>query len=339
LNFASKREASTNAASVAVVGAGLAGIACARALREAGVHVRVFEARRAPGGRLATRRFAVASFDHGAQYLTAFRPAFLQLLAQAAAAGAVERWQPDWPRGPDALWVGAPAMNSLPRHLAFDLDVEYGARILRIERGRRGWTLLDDRGCGHTDFTAVAIALPAPTAAALAGGRTPLAARVRAVPMAPCWAVMAAFDAPLPEGPDAYAMDDAVLAWCARNGSKPGRKAPDAWVLHASPEWSRVEFDQPAHVVQRALLDRFSERIGRPLPRTLLADSHRWRHARVESALAEDCLLDLDAGLGFCGDWCIGARAEAAWLSGTALGARLAEARETFGSGKIRGSR
>jgi renalase len=313
LNFASKREASTNAASVAVVGAGLAGIACARALREAGVHVRVFEARRAPGGRLATRRFAVASFDHGAQYLTAFRPAFLQLLAQAAAAGAVERWQPDWPRGLDALWVGAPAMNSLPRHLAFDLDVEYGARILRIERGRRGWTLLDDRGCGHTDFTAV--------------------------PMEPCWAVMAAFDAPLPEGPDAYAMDDAVLAWCARNGSKPGRKAPDAWVLHASPEWSRVEFDQPAHVVQRALLDRFSERIGRPLPRTLLADSHRWRHARVESALAEDCLLDLDAGLGFCGDWCIGARAEAAWLSGTALGARLAEARETFGSGKIRGSR
>jgi renalase len=211
LNFASKREASTNAASVAVVGAGLAGIACARALREAGVHVRVFEARRAPGGRLATRRFAVASFDHGAQYLTAFRPAFLQLLAQAAAAGAVERWQPDWPRGPDALWVGAPAMNSLPRHLAFDLDVEYGARILRIERGRRGWTLLDDRGCGHTDFTAV--------------------------PMEPCWAVMAAFDAPLPEGPDAYAMDDAVLAWCARNGSKPGREAPDAWVLHASPEW------------------------------------------------------------------------------------------------------
>jgi renalase len=91
--------------------------------------------------------------------------------------------------------------------------------------------------------------------------------------------------------------------------------------------------------VQRALLDRFSERIGRPLPRTLLADSHRWRHVRVDSALAEDCLLDLDAGLGFCGDWCIGARAEAAWLSGTALGARLAEARETFGSGKIRGSR
>jgi renalase len=339
LNFASNHEASTNSASVAVVGAGLAGIACARALRAAGAQVRVFEARRTPGGRLATRRFAVASFDHGAQYLTASDPAFLSVLTQSAAAGAAERWQPDWPGGPAGLWVGAPAMNALPRQLAADLDVEYGARILRIERGRRGWTLLDDRGCGHADFTAVAIALPAPAAAALAGSRTPFASRLRAVAMEPCWAVMAAFDAPLSGVPDAAATDDAVLAWYARNGSKPGREAPDAWVLHASPTWSRVEFDQPAHVVQRALLDRFSERIGRALPRAIVADAHRWRHARVESPLAEDCLLDHDAGLGFCGDWCIGASAEAAWISGAALGGKLGQAREAIGSGKIRGSR
>jgi renalase len=328
-----------NSASVAVIGAGLAGIACARALRDAGVQVRVFEARRAPGGRLATRRFAVASFDHGAQYLIASDAGFLRVLERAAAAAAAQQWQPDWRDSPERLWVGMPAMNALPRQLATELDVEYGARIVRIERGRRGWTLLDDRGAGHADFTAVAIALPSPAAAALAGSRTPLSARVRAVRMAPCWAVMAAFDSPLHGVADADATNDAVLGWYARNGSKPGRDAADAWVLHASAEWSRVEFDQPAHTVQRALLDRFSERIGRALPLTLVADAHRWRHARVEEPLGEDCLLDRDAGLGFCGDWCIGARAEAAWLSGTALGARLAEAREAICSGKIRGSR
>jgi renalase len=38
-----------NAAPVAVVGAGLAGLACARALHVAGVPVRVFESQRAPG--------------------------------------------------------------------------------------------------------------------------------------------------------------------------------------------------------------------------------------------------------------------------------------------------
>ncbi len=330
-----------NSVSVAVVGAGLAGIACAQRLREAGVQVRVFEAQRAPGGRLATRRFAVATFDHGAQFLTATDPGFRAALEAAEASGAAGRWNPAWAdrerRGD--LWVGAPAMNVLPRFLARDLDVEFGARIARLERSRRGWALLDDRGSAHADFTAVVLALPAPAAAALARSHTPLAARVKAVPMAPCWATLVAFDGALPGVPDAGFTPDPVLRWFARNDSKPGREAREAWVLHASPDWSRVEFDQNAQNVQRAMLERFSEHVGRSLPRALVSDGHRWRYARVEAALGEDCLIDLDAGIGFCGDWCIDARAEAAWHSGRALGSALVEAREAIGSGKIQGSR
>ena len=330
-----------NAASVAVIGAGLAGLACAHRLREAGVHARVFEAQRAPGGRLATRRFAVAGFDHGAQYLTTTDARFRRVLEDAAGAGSAERWQPDWPgRGREGdLWVGLPAMNALPRFLAQGLDVEHGARIMRMERSRRGWSLLDDRGFAHPEFTAVALALPAPAAAALAGARTPAAARARAVPMAPCWSVLVAFDTPLEGVPDAALTGDGVLAWYARNSSKPGRGGGEAFVLHASPDWSRVGFEQPAHVVLRALLDRFSELTGRALPRALVADAHRWRHARVEAPLGEDFLLDEEAGIGFCGDWCIAPRAEAAWMSGRALGAALAAAREVTASGKIRTSR
>ena len=334
-------QASTNAASVAVIGAGLAGLACARALGDAGVHVRVFESQRSPGGRLATRRFAAASFDHGAQYLTATDPGFADVLRRAQKAGAAAAWQPDWPQrnGDESLWVGVPAMAALPRYLAARLDIEYGARILRIERERRGWALLDDRGAAHTDFGAVVIALPAPAAAELAAGRTPLAARVRLVPMAPCWAVMIAFDSRLAGVADAGFAGDPALAWYARNGSKPGRDARDAWVLHASPAWSGVEFDQSPENVQRALLERFSELAGHALPRALVTDAHRWRHARVEAPLGEPFLLDREAGIGFCGDWCLEARAEAAWRSGMALGSEIARTREMPASGKIRGSR
>jgi predicted NAD/FAD-dependent oxidoreductase len=330
-----------NAASVAVVGAGLAGLACARRLAEAGVGVRVFEAQRAPGGRLATRRFSAASFDHGAQYLTAAGPEFRRQLESAQAAGAVARWTPDWPgrAGPADLWVGSPAMNALPRQLAEGLDVEYGSKVVAIERGRHGWTLLDDRGLAHADHSAIALALPAPAAAALAGSRTPLAARAQRVPMAPCWAAMVAFAEPLAGVADAGFTGDPVLGWYARNGSKPGRAARDAWVLHATADWSRAEFGQPAAGVLRALGERFADLAGRPLPRVVVADTHRWRHARVEAPLGEPFLLDRRAAIGFCGDWCLDARAEAAWLSGTALGAALAEAREDTGSGKIRGTR
>jgi predicted NAD/FAD-dependent oxidoreductase len=230
-------------------------------------------------------------------------------------------------------------MSSLPRRLAEGLDIEYGAEVVGIERGRRGWTLLDDRGLAHADYTMVALALPSPAAAALAGARTPLAARVRAVPMAPCWATLLAFEAPLAGVPDASFTDDRVLAWYARNGSKPGREARESWVLHATADWSRTEFGQPAASVLRALQERFSELIGQALPRASVADTHRWRHARGEAALGEPFLFDRSAGIGFCGDWCLDARAEAAWLSGTALGAALAQARGVTGSGTIRGTR
>ncbi|MEX1994154.1 MAG: FAD-dependent oxidoreductase [Steroidobacteraceae bacterium] len=329
-----------NSVSVAVIGAGLAGLACARRLAGSGVQLRIFESQRAPGGRLATRRFEVGSFDHGAQYLTVTDDGFRQMIVAAQAAGAVTRWQPRWPeRDGQDLWIGTPGMTALPRRLAQGLDIEYGARIVLLEQGRRGWALVDDRGSAHVDFSAVVLALPAPVAAVLATPHTPLADRVRGVPMAPCWAVMAAFDRPLAGVPDAGFSGDPVLPWFARNGSKPARDAADAWVLHAGADWSRQEFDQPASLVQKAMLDQFARRIGQTLPRLLLSDSHRWRHARVERPLGEPFLLDPESGIGFCGDWCLDARAEAAYLSGDALGAALAESRRAARSGKMRDSR
>lgn len=329
------------AGSVAVIGSGLSGIACARELTRAGLQPRVFEYQRAAGGRLATRRFESAAFDHGAQYVTVTDPGFRQIIKTARAAGVVERWQPQWPRAArqGELWVGTTGMSSLPRWLAQELDVEYGARIIRLERGRHGWAVMDDRGSAHVDFDAVVLALPAPAAVTLASPHTALADRVRAVPVAPCWAAMVVFDRPLDGVPDADISDDAVLPWFARDGSKPGRETPDSWVLHAGADWSRTEFDQPSARVLAALLGRFSERIGRVLPRVVLSDCHRWRHARVEQPLGEPYLWDRMAGIGFCGDWCLDARAEAAWLSGSALGTAVSQARLAAGSGKMQGSR
>lgn len=330
-----------NSVSVAVIGAGLAGLACARRLAAAGIQVRAFERQRAPGGRIATRRFEAAAFDHGAQYLTVTDAGFRQVVDDASAAGVLGRWRPDWPRGnaDQELWVGMPGMSALPRYLADGIDIEYGARITRIERIRSGWTLLDDRGVAHMDFDRVVLAMPAPAAAAMAAPHSALATKVRAVAMAPCWAVMLAFDEPIERVTDAGFTNDPVLPWYARNGSKPGRDAPQAWVLHASADWSRREFEAPAERVEKTLLAHFAGQLGRNLPKPSLSDSHRWRHARVESPLGEPYLLDGAAGIGFCGDWCLDARVEAAFQSGDALGVAIAESRQVAGSGKMRGSR
>jgi predicted NAD/FAD-dependent oxidoreductase len=56
---------------VAVIGAGFAGLACARRLVQAGVQPVLFDKERGIGGRVSTRRADELQFDHFAQYVTA----------------------------------------------------------------------------------------------------------------------------------------------------------------------------------------------------------------------------------------------------------------------------
>ena len=85
----------------AVVGAGMAGITCARTLVQAGHRVTVFEKSRGPGGRMATRDSEFGSFDHGAQYFTVRDERFEQALATAS--GLVRPWSANTVRVLDDL--------------------------------------------------------------------------------------------------------------------------------------------------------------------------------------------------------------------------------------------
>ena len=53
---------------VAIIGAGMAGAACAYSLKQRGVDVVVFDKGRKPGGRMTSKRTADGYLDLGAQY-------------------------------------------------------------------------------------------------------------------------------------------------------------------------------------------------------------------------------------------------------------------------------
>ena len=117
---------------VAVIGAGLSGLMCARLLTQAGNRVRVFDKARGPGGRMATRRRGDLRFDHGAQYFTARDPRFRRLIDQWRADKLVARWPGTVAEVRDGhieikddsteRWVGVPSMSVICRHLATGLD-------------------------------------------------------------------------------------------------------------------------------------------------------------------------------------------------------------------------
>jgi hypothetical protein len=318
---------------VAIVGAGIAGLACGKRLAGAGVRVSLFDKGRAPGGRCATRRAGPFAFDHGAQYATATDAGFRRMLAGGEATGVLAPWpvRLDGRDRPER-WVGVPSMSALARHLGGELPVHTNTRITDVARDGRGWRLVGEDGAVLAPFDMVVVAVPAPQAGSLLAEAPVLAARAGEAVLAPCWALMLAFPAPLPTHVPAAFVQDGVeqgpLAWICHDGGKPGRGDPEGappptWVAHASGAWSQRHLEAGAEEVAPVLLAAFGDALGLDAPQPVHLAAHRWRYAKVEHALGEPCLYDRDLGIGACGDWCLGPRLEAAYLSGVAMAERV----------------
>ena len=317
---------------IAIIGAGLAGIAAARTLIARGHKVVMFDKGRGPGGRLATRRIEAEGrklqFDHGAQYLRAESAAFASALVEAGTA--------PWPDA--ARRVGVPSMSAVPRALLGDIPCvalrhvgqiigQPGAWMLRhwdARQVRPGKPLPDTAPEEAGPFAAVLLTMPATQAREVLGRHAPrLHEALAAIRYAPCWTVMAAFNAPLalPETlrPEAHA-----IGWAARDSAKPGRDASqENWVIQAGPAWTRAHLELTAEDIAAPLLAELVGFSAAPLPALFMAVAHRWRYSLLEAPLGEPCLWDATTRIGYASDGCIGGRAEAAWQSGAALAARV----------------
>ena len=313
---------------VAVVGAGIAGLTCARTLTDHGFAVTVFDKGRGPGGRTATRRVNPdLAFDHGAQYFTLRDPNFVRSVGVWLERGVVAEWGGRIVKlqggaaadtTPQPRYVGVPGMSAVAAHLAAGLAVQWETRKVRSLVSPAGWQLVDESGGGYGPFDFLVVALPAPQAAELLALH-PFAIEAGCVPMDPCWAALAAFVDRLDVPWDAAFVHDSPLSWVARNSSKPGRpRGPDCWVLHASPEWSAVHLEESVDAVGPQLLIAFEAAVGCGLPKAAHQTAHRWRYSLGADPAGRGVLFDAESGLAVCGDWLSGGRVEGAFLSGTA---------------------
>lgn len=320
---------------VGIVGAGIAGLVCARTLADRGVPVTVLDKGRRPGGRLATRHTDGWQFDHGAQFFTARDSAFRALVNEWRARGLVAPWEGRFvtlgsggtTRAADPVerLVGVPSMQALAADLASGLRVRSEVRVARLAFTDAAWHVYLDDGSDGGEFDYVVLAIPAPQAAMLVEGTT-LALDARSILMAPCWTVLVGYPSQLDVPFDGAFIRDTALAWAARDSSKPGRPARDTWVLQASPEWSMMHLEEAQDTIRDALVGEFVGLTGAEAAKHwTFATAHRWRFALATLQRREPLLFDADLRIGLCGDWCGGARIEGAFLSGRAMATRLLE--------------
>ncbi|MFM9916084.1 MAG: NAD(P)/FAD-dependent oxidoreductase [Rhizobacter sp.] len=338
---------------VAVIGAGIAGLAAAAGLQSTGHAVTLLEKSRGAGGRCATRRSAAGSFNHGAPGFAATTAAFCGTAMQwrdagwAAVEGAAGASSFDEANAFQAF--GLPSMNSLAQHLAAELaagvDLRFNTHVSSIELAPdvamdHAWRLrLIDGQLDANRFNAVVVAVPAEQAAVLLDPDAALADAMRTTLSDPCWTVMAAWSQQTPTLRSRYHGTDplgALSLACCDDTRRVRTDAADTscrWVLHATPAWTFDHLEAaPAEVITK-LLRAFAEKCGVDLGIPVHSAAHRWRYAQVQTPRAEPFGWNASLRLGACGDAWHGASTpprqradgiERAWLSGRALAQQMA---------------
>lgn len=316
--------------SIAVVGAGLAGLAAAELLATRGAEITVFEKSLGSGGRLATRRSREGpEFDHGAQLLRPKTDEFASYLDRACAADAAAVWTP----APDGrpTRVGIPGMREVVAPLARGLPVRYGTRVTAITACPRGVEVTAEHGgeiVGVHD--AVLVTAPAPQTIALLSNIAG-AEGLAGVEMTPCWSLMLALKTPSPLAGDTFEAGSGTLAtplaWLARNTAKPARPAsPECWVAHADAAYSEAMLEAEPSDVAADLAAEVLPRIDRAAADVTYCRAHRWRYALTQVPLDASFFACAGAPVWAAGDWCLGNRADHAYRSGRAAALEIASA-------------
>lgn len=310
-------------AGVVVVGAGIAGVACATELARAGIPVEVRERARVTGGRMASKRFDGRPADLGAAYFTVDDPDFAAVVAGWQAAGLVREWTDTLvaygPRGREQVtgpmrWAAPRGLRSLVEHLATDLPVTHDRLIMTVEPGPR----VDGRAA-----EAVVLAMPGPQAALLLDPALETATRAVATQR---WSstLAAVLHFPSRRWSDfrgAFVNDHPVLSLVCDDGDRRGDGAP-VLVAHTTPAFAAGHLLQPTAArpeIEQAVRDL----LGLPEP-ALSTHVHRWTYARPVATGADGPFHLDDDGIGLAGDAFGRPRVQSAWRSGHDLGRALA---------------
>lgn len=303
---------------IVVVGAGLAGVACARTLTEAGQSVVLVDRGRRIGGRMASRRLDDRAVDLGASYLTATDPVFEAVVEDWQRRGLARPWTDTFavaggePKTGPLRWAAPSGLRSLVEDLAVGIDVVDATTVASVHRTGEGW-LVDDRPA-----SAVVLAMPDPQAHRLLGEdvRAELPAEAS---FEPVLALVATWAHRCWDFDGLFVNDHPSLAWVADDGRRRGDGAP-VLVAHSTPSFAADHLVDPTAAepeLSRAL------QVVLEAPEPISTHVHRWTFARPAGGRAETYALT-ESGLGLCGDgWAEKPRVEAAYLSGRALAEAL----------------
>ncbi len=316
-----------------VIGAGLAGLACAGDLRAQGAKLAVFDKARGIGGRCATRRLpGNVRVDHGAQFFTARSDRLKTLVESGLSEGWIAEWYrtiPLWKDGkiqerePGHPRYACPAgMNELPKRLAVGFDVGLADAVASVERVERGFRATLSSGATAEGKKLI---LNLPPEQLLEIARPTLSpeatASLESIEMEPRWAAMFVLSYDIDVLWPALELEGhPTLVWLSRDHTKRPEGATPTLIAHADAAWTRERLGATPNDALAEIASAV-EPLVKPV-RFMQSHAHRWRYAKTPVPLGQP-FLEAGENVWACGDWCVGGRVEGALESGWALAKQI----------------
>lgn len=332
-----------------VIGAGLAGLACARALADRDRTPVVYERSRGVGGRCATRRVEGQPVDHGAAFFHGTDPAFLAAVRKADGATVL----PGWPQNVEGDGGAclrrayepleqrlsyAEGLTAFPKYLASGVTLNLEANVEGLSP-ESGGVRVRFAGGAEIRTPSLVLALPAPATLRLVAplateGReaAALLALLRMIGSQSCLTALAGYplDVARPAWDVAYPEDSTIVQMMSHDSSKRADPAFVVLVIQARPCWSKVHLDVPKASWSAALVAEAARLVGPWAGRPSWVQAQRWKYARSDrgSEMSRPLRLVLRGGgrVIVTGEsFAPGGGIEGAWLAGNAAAVRLLE--------------
>ena len=328
---------------IAIIGAGMAGLATAYGLRTLPVDVTVFEKSRGYGGRVATRGRQGARYDHGANYFTAPTPRLRRLItAHLPTDGLLQIsrsiWsfeadgtlcRPDPDEEGEERWTYRQGINRLGKLLAQQsgATVRTETPIQRVFYRENTWTC-ESSTSSYSDFDALVLTPPAPQTAEILSASRVGAETLRrmqqglnAVSYTSQFSFVFGYDRVLSRPGPFYGLRSAdgehPIQWIGFEHEKPGhvRSGHSVLVVQTAPGWTAERLEQEpvefVHEVKEYVEDILISDLRHPA----WYDAQKWRYARPRSAMTGDMGTErAEYGLFLAGDYVAGVGRVAAAL-------------------------
>ena len=299
---------------IAVVGAGISGLVCAKHLVAGGQEVTVLEKSRSLGGRCATRKFGDHVVDTGAQYFTVRDPIVRKEIEQVAGVQFRKITQPIliagkkgevYREGEERFYIGN-GNNRLGAMLADGLEIRKEVEVGVVTLVGKEWEVAGGR------YDVVVSSAPWPQSAKILGGSQD------AVGYEPNLTALLEYNGGWSGA--VYAQIDSSgedpLSWVACENAKVGRVVDGStvYVIQASAKYSRENLEKKPEEWVGDLQARLEQAWGLNPEKRGQVMSHRWRYARRERDSGHPA--ELPKGLYLCGDSEVDSRLESVWRSG-----------------------